>query len=230
MFKVLSPTFFALVVAWLTTLVLAAVNAATPFLASLGMTPGLNWGVLAVQAIVTIIFVTPLWRKVWARVPALRRWYPDLNGEWDVELESNFPRIDATLKAAKREAPAIDMREAPETDLPALGNAIMRARITQSWLSIEMVMWNPSGQGPIKESRTLAVDPYRSKDGRHGLNYIFEQENVSAVVSDDRTFLGAARIALDLHDREVLCGRMWTDRMWRRGMNTAANLRLTRRP
>jgi hypothetical protein len=160
----------------------------------------------------------------------LQRWYPDLSGEWDVEVLSNFPRIDATLKAAKGDAPAIDMRGAPDDELPALGRSMMRAKITQSWLSIDMVMWNPTGQGPIKESNTLAVDPFRSpKDGRHGLYYIFEQENASPVVSDDRSFLGAARIALDLHDRRALSGRMWSDRMWTRGMNTAADLCFTRR-
>jgi hypothetical protein len=105
----------------------------------------------------------------------------------------------------------------------------MRARISQSWTAINIVVWNPTSAGPIKESETLAVQPFRGKDARHGLAYIFEQENAPTVISDDRKFLGAARVIIDMDDLNLLCGRMWSDRMWQRGMNTAADIRMVRR-
>jgi hypothetical protein len=231
MFKMFPPTFFSVPVAWLTVLILIGLNAATPLLAGLGITPRLSWTVFIVQALVTAVFVTPLWRLIWRLVPALNRWvYPDLNGEWDVEGETNWDRIDTTLKAANGEAAPVDMRRADEAQLPPLGRTMMRARITQSWINMKVLLWNPVGQGPIKESRTLTVEPFRGEEGRHGLTYVFEQENAVTAVSDERTFMGAARVVRDRDDPNVLCGRMWTDRMWRRGMNTAADIRFTRRP
>jgi len=230
MFKVLDPKYFALAVAWAAVLILTGINAAKPFLQAYGIAPALSWTVFLVQGLVTILFVTRAWRWVWKRCPPLNRWvYPDLNGEWDVVGETNWDRIDAILKAANREIPRLNMRVADEHQLPPLGRTLMRARITQTWLKITMVLWNPTAQGPIKESRTLTVEPFRGEDGRHGLVYVFEQENSSPVVSDDRLFYGAARVVQDRDDPNVLCGRMWTDRMWRRGMNTAADIRLTRR-
>ena len=229
MFKMLHPTFFAVPVAWLTIGMLAILSVATPQLAGMGITPKTSWAVLGVQAVVAIIFLTPAWRLVWLICPPLNRWFfPDLNGEWDVEGQTNWPRIDATLKAANGEIANIDMRNGEESVLPLLGNTLMRARITQSWVNIKVTLWNPKGLGPIKESHTLSVQPFRGDEGRHGLVYVFEQENDTTVVSDDRKFLGAARIVLDRDDIKLLCGQMWTDRMWRRGMNTAAEIRFRR--
>ena len=230
MFKMLPPTFFVVPLAWLTILILSGFNAVTPFLQGLGIDPAMSWVVLVVQGSVTAIFVTPVWRYFWRWIPQLNKWvFPDLNGEWDVELQSNWSRIDEMLKAANREIPKFDMRHLPDDKLPPLSHELMRARISQSWTAINIVVWNPTGAGPIKESEALAVQPFRGKDGRHGLAYIFEQENTSDVVSDDRKFLGAARVIIDRDNPNHLCGRMWSDRMWRRGMNTAADIKLVQR-
>lgn len=230
MFKMFPPTFLIVPVAWLTLISLSIVNGVTPFLKSWGVTPATSWIVLLVQATVTLLIVTPAWRTIWRIVPKLNDWvYPDLNGEWDVELLSNYSRIDAVLKAANRAAPKLDMRLAPDEDLPPLQAGLMRARITQSWLDIDMLMWNPTGKGPIRESKTLIAEPFRGKGGRHGLTYVFEQENVQQEVSDDRQFRGAVWLVRNHADLNVLSGQMWSDRVWRRGMNTAAELRFVRR-
>lgn len=230
MFKMFHPTFFVVPVAWLTALVLTGLNGLTPILADFGLTPRLSWTIFIVQGIATLFFITPAWRLAWWLIPPLNRWiYPDLNGEWDVEGETNWDRIDVLLQAANRQIPKVDMRNAPESQLPALGRTLMRARISQSWVNIKMVLWNPAATTPIKESETLIAQPFRGEEGRHGLAYVFEQENTPTVVSDDRKFLGAARLVVDKDGPDVLCGRMWTDRMWRRGMNTAADIRLRRR-
>ena len=229
MFKLLHPTFFVVPVAWLTIAVLALIDAATPALSSLGVTPRLSWAVLAVQAFATLLFVTPVWRILWKIFPRLNRWFfPDLNGDWDVDVATNWPRIDATLKAANGDAPPINTRSAPEDQLPELGSLRMRARIKQTWGTISMHLWNPAGGGPIKESKTLSVQPFRGDEGCHGLAYVFEQENISNIVTDDRKFLGAVRIMLSRDDDAVLTGQMWSDRMWRRGMNTAGELVFSR--
>ncbi|OHT20061.1 hypothetical protein [Edaphosphingomonas haloaromaticamans] len=229
MFKMFPPTFLVVPVAWLTVLVLAGLDAITPALSGLGITPKVTWAILVVQLIITLAIVTPFWRVIWRWCPKLNEWiFPDLNGEWDVIGHTNWNRIDALLKAAKGDAALIDMRTGSEDALPPLGKFQMRARISQSWLDIEMELWNPQGAGPIQESTTLVVEPIRGKRGRHALAYIFEQVNQTDVVSDDAKFRGAVWVTRDRDDPNALCGRMWSDRMWRRGMNTAADLRFTR--
>lgn len=229
MFKMLDPKIFALVVAWLTMLIVTGLDQAVPLLETLGVTARLSWPVFIVQAFVTIIFVTPAWRFFWWLVPPLSRWiYPDLNGHWDVELHTSWPRIDALLKAANHETPALDMRLCNETSLPPLGKIELRAHIRQSWLSMKIEVWDPKDSGPIKESQTLVVEPMRGTHGRHGLAYIFEQENATDSVSDDSKFTGAARLMQNRDEPHILSGRMWNDRMWRRGMNTAADVRFTK--
>ena len=229
MFKMFPQKFLIAAVAWLTILLFMAADGLRPFVAGLGVTLRTSMVVAGVQLLFTLLLLNPVWRFFWRKFPKLNEWlYPDLNGEWDVEVTSNWPRIEATLKAANGEAPTINMR-GPEEALPPLGTYRMRARITQSWLKMKMVMWNPAGQGPIKESKTLLVEPFRGEGGRHGLAYVFEQENETDQVTDERKFRGAAWVERERDDPNVLCGRMWSDRMWRRGMNTAANLRFTRR-
>ncbi|MGH6712983.1 MAG: hypothetical protein ACREEK_29020 [Bradyrhizobium sp.] len=210
-------------------MVVLAVNASTVFLQGFGLTVTLSLTVALVQLLFTLVFVTPLWRTVWRWLPKLNDWvYPDLNGIWDVELKSNFSRIDALLKSAKGDEHSLDFRSAHESALPPLSVHKMHARITQSWAKIEMEFWNPDGTGPIKDSTTLMVEPFRRSGGRHGLAYIFDQSNETDVMSDESKFRGAGWIERDRDDENVFSGRMWTDRKWRFGMNTAGEVRFTR--
>jgi hypothetical protein len=195
-----------------------------------GLTIGIGLTVSVVQVLIALVLVSPLWRKFWKWWPQLNNWiYPDLNGEWDVELTSNWPRIDALLKTANGELPQLDFRQGNPSLLPAMGSYKMKAEITQSWSTFEIQLWNPGQIGPIKESRTLLVEPFRKNEGRrHGLAYIFEQRNDTEEIGDNDAFCGAAWIELDRNDPKVLCGKMWTNRMWERGMNTAAKLTFRR--
>jgi hypothetical protein len=230
MFKLCPTKILVVIVAWATLMVLLCVNALRPFLEGVGFTAGLSLTVAAVQLIFTLMFVTQFWRIIWRWFPKLNEWvYPDLNGDWDVELKSNFPRIDSLLNSAKGDAPPVDFRIGDESALPPLGIYKMRARIRQSWARIEMELWNPQSVGPIKKSTTLLVEPFRGAAGKHGLAYIFEQTNETDVVSDDSKFRGACWIERDRDNPNLFCGRMWNDRMWRRGMNTAAEIRFVRR-
>lgn len=229
MFKMLHPTFLVVPVAWLAIFLLMGLNAVTPSIRALGITPTNSWVVLIVQGVISLAFLTPLWRVVWKLLPQLNRWfYPDLSGEWDIELHSNFSRIEAVLDAAFDTSTTLDMRHCPADALPPLQLGRLRAKVTQSWVGMDMEVWSPDGTGPIEQSETIIVEPFRGRQGRHGLGYIFEQDNETDTPSDAACFRGAAWIVRDRKDPNVLHGRMWNDRMWRRGMNTAANVRLTR--
>ena len=92
MFKLCPTKILVAVVAWLTVMVLLGANALRPFLEAIGFTAGLSLTVAAVQLIFALVFITQFWRIIWRWLPKLNEWvYPDLNGDWDVELKSNFP-------------------------------------------------------------------------------------------------------------------------------------------
>lgn len=229
MFKMFPPTFLVVPIAWMTVLLLALLDLSTPALEGLGIAPKVSWCVLAVQLVMLLLIATPLWRCVWRIIPQLNDWvYPDLNGEWEVAVASNVTRIDAVFEAAKSQEEAFDFRLGPEAMLVPLGHFTLRARIRQSWLSIDVDLWDPTGAGPIEGSTTLIAEPVRGKNGRHALAYMFDQTNKTDVVSDAGGFRGAVWITRDRTDANILSGRMWSDRMWRRGLNTAADLRFVR--
>lgn len=195
----------------------------------LGVEPSFGKVIFCAQLFFALIFVTPAWRLIWRAIPQLNDWvFPDLNGEWDVEVCSNWPRIDRLLKSAAGEEAPIDMRLGDVSNLPPLMPNKMRARITQSWAHIHIYFWNPNGNTPIKDSDTFVVEPIRGTEkSRPSLSYLFKQQSETDEVSDDPVFFGAA--TLDIQPgHKLMEGKMWSNRMWRRGMNTAASLRYVR--
>lgn len=227
MFKLLKPTFLIVPIAWTTVWLLALLNGATAALKSFGLSPSTSWVIVFVQVIFTAPFVTQLWRCVWRPFSG---WYPDLNGVWDVEISSNWPRIDALARAASGVGSYFDVNTTPEGQLPALQVVNLEATITQNWSRIDLILCPLAGSaGPIKESKADFVEPFRRDDGTRGLAYVFEQENIGQGPHDDPRFRGAGWIVVDRKDSNVMTGRMWTDRRWRQGLNTAADLRFVRR-
>jgi hypothetical protein len=175
-----------------------------------------------------VFLLNPVWRFIWKFIPALNRWFPDLNGTWDVELRSNWTRQEQMLEAADHKTAAIDMRLCPETSLAALKPMHLRAEISQSWWQIEISLTNPAGNSPMKESLTFAVEAFAKKGLRSaGIAYFFKQANATANVSDDNEFYGAARLSYQ-HQTNTLEGIFWSARMWQRAINTAGTIRFTR--
>lgn len=183
----------------------------------------------AAWILLNAILWNPIWRFLWKTFPKLNEWvFPDLNGTWEVELCSNWPRQEQLLDAAASNQLQIDMRHCPDADLAKLTPIVLRAEITQTWWSFEMVMYNPAGNTPIDKSNTISVDPIRKKGLLPpGICYFYKQTNATDNVSDDAEFYGAARLSYDFTTRR-LTGLTWTARMWRRAMNTAGTITFTR--
>lgn len=184
--------------------------------------PGILW-------LFVNVVIANCWQFLWKLFPILNRWiFPDLNGTWCVTMDSNWSRQLQTLTAAAGQAPAFDMRACDEAELAPLNRAELKARITQTFWKIEMVMWSDDPKAPIAKSVIKSVDPFRSQGMEPaGLFYLFQQDNRSATLSDNNTFYGAARLEYD-GEHDQLVGTFWTQRMWLRAMNTAGEVRFLR--
>lgn len=184
--------------------------------------PALAWLTL------NLLLLNPAWRFFWKRISWLSRWFPDLNGVWEVEMRSNWSRHEQLLNAAAGAGEPLDMRTCPEDALASLRAIRLRAEISQTWWSIEMRMWNPARDTPIRESQTVHVEPF-SRQGLKpaGISYFYKQQNETANVADDTEFFGAARLLYDA-DTDRLDGLAWTARMWPRAMNTAGPITFRR--
>lgn len=189
-----------------------------------GSIPGIAWIVF------NALLFNPIWRWVWQKIPQLNRWFPDLNGEWDVELCSNWPRQLQLIEAAQSGSGGFDIRICPEDQLAPLPPIKLKAEISQTWWTFEMTMTNPSATTPIEGSDTIVVEPFAAKGLlTAGICYFYKQRNQTANVSDDTEFYGAARLTYD-YKTDKLSGLTWTARMWPRAMNTAGPITFTRAP
>ncbi len=186
--------------------------------------PSLAW------VVISLVLWKPVWRFFWKLVPPLNKWiFPDLNGEWDVELFSNWPRQVQLLEAAMSEDKKINMRQCDESHLAELTPIQLRARIHQTWWEFEIQLYNPNNNTPIDRSYTISVEPFRGTEFQPpGICYIYKQQNQTDNVSDDNEFFGAARLTYNFSNKR-LTGVAWTARMWRRAMNTAGPITFTRR-
>lgn len=182
-----------------------------------------------VWLVANCILLNLVWRFIWKRIPYLSKHiFPDLNGKWQVELLSNWPRQEQLLEAGNSKKIKLDMRTCAEDKLAPLKPIILEAEIYQSWWKIEMKLYNPEGNTPIDKSNTISVIPF-GRDGlvSAGINYIYKQANSTDNVSDDIEFYGAARLEYDA-EKDQLEGLVWTARMWKRAMNTASHSKFTR--
>lgn len=166
------------------------------------------------------------WRWAWQRLPKLNQWiYPDLNGTWRGTLSSNWPVIDRMAKAAKGELPAFDPFGAE--GLMDLQPVPMTLRIRAGWFKIHVRMETDTR---YSNSRTVSVAPIRGQDGDpHALSYVFENSTPNPVATDSANHRGAAWLSIRMDTAApTLEGVVWTERNWRKGLNTAGLLSVTR--
>jgi hypothetical protein len=181
-----------------------------------------------------VVFATPVWRFFWNSTGPIGRWlakkiYPDLNGTYDVILESNWPVVKRMLDASRKDAERFDPFNLDQPP-PDLQRVELQATIEQSWFDICMRMYPKTAGAVIKSSRTLVTVPLSgtsSKDKE--LVYLFEQDNEQRAPTDDERFCGAARLVIDPGIPGRLSGEYWNNRAWRRGVNAAGRLTLIKR-
>lgn len=207
----------------------------------------------AVGMLVAVLFAKRTWRMV-AALPLARGYFerivfPDLNGEWDVELQSNWLRIDAMAKAsASIEAPRYNPDHFDSVPLLVVKK---KAQIDQNWTSVSMTLSDAPLASPVLpdpvlpdgdpdagniapkklllRSETIAFDLLRDAKGRPQLAYVYKQENdpAAAVPSSDDEFLGAAFLSVDDSGLRMT-GKYFQHQQCKKGFNAAGFITLTR--
>jgi len=170
-----------------------------------------------------------VWVYVWRFLPKMNEWfYPDLTGEWDVEMDSNWSRHEQVMDAALSTTATFDIRRCDVSDLAPLLKVKLKAEIKHTFWTIHMRLWSDVPGAPIKESEILIVEPFKAEGLKKcGLRYIFRQTSVTASVTDVPSFLGAAELYFD-KKTDMLEGEFWSQRSWQRAMNTAGLIRMKR--
>jgi hypothetical protein len=190
--------------------------------------------------LIGIFFLKPVWRRVW-QYPIIGPWFsrnvfPDLNGEWDVEMFSNFPRIEAMKNAAKDASLArYDADKDYENVKLMPVKTFEKAVIDQNWGGVTMTLHpKPNSSDPgakAEDSVTIAFDLLRDGAGRPQIAYVFVQKNKlnNLASTDVPEFLGAAVLTVN-EGATQLQGTYFNARSLAKGFNTAGKLTLTKRP
>ena len=181
---------------------------------------------------VALFIVVPGWRLFW-KLPLLGPWlanriFSDLNGEWTVTLQSNWPVVNCLKIAAASEEITFD----PFVDeLPNLLEASFEVKIKQTWFRTD-VTFLPNEKTPLLSSETISVEFFKSENGKKSVAWVYKQTNKRdntqrLAVTDQPKFYGSAILDV-IEDATELQGQYWQNRFWDRGLNAAGIITLKR--
>ncbi len=177
-----------------------------------------------------ILITNPPWRIMW-RCPLgigaflSQKIYPDLNGTYDMILDSNY-----NLKQEQ-------LNNHPDRKEGEKGKKIeLLAEIKQSLFSFKIIV-TPKAEKydatrPMIRSVTVATKPFVDTEcDEKGLYYVYSQKNINHAETDDALFFGAGRVQIlerkdQKKDEMHLVGSYWTNRAYNRGLNAAGNIEL----
>jgi hypothetical protein len=152
------------------------------------------------------------------RLPWLWRLFPNIDGDYRVEVCSNWSAIKTGLAH-----PATDDHQGGIAVFNKMGVARIRVRLA----SVDMRLVRDG----CPCSETVMCSPRKDRKTRSTvLFYIFDSVPPDAKTLDQR-HLGAAQLRIPPERfPKILEGVYWTDRNWHKGLNTAGNIRLRRMP
>ena len=198
-----------------------AIAVATNFFGWLPSVPyasAVSISVIAVSAILFLIGETPFFPRI-CSLPCVWRLFPNIDGEYGIEISSNWSVIKARLDGREPEVSA-------EGDVPLLkkvGRARIVARLTRISMSLQM------DDGYLTSETATCSLQRQAGERQPVLFYIYDSHVAVPKDSDSDHHIGAARIVVPLSRRpKCLEGNYWTNRNWHQGKNTAGRIRLTR--
>jgi len=154
---------------------------------------------------------TPLFVLI-CRLPFVRSYLPPIDGEWDMELKSNWGIMQKWLG---------------QGDGASLITVPGKVKIKARLFSVKLEFASADG---YSESKTISVSVRPSdQTGLLELNYMFINYTQIPVATDTSTHTGAARVFVKESGGELYMeGTYFTDRMWTEGLNTAGLVTFTR--
>jgi hypothetical protein len=146
------------------------------------------------------------------KLPIVRTFFPPIDGEWRVNLQSNWGAIER-LRGNSDVADKVSKQ----------GTVKIFSRFFRVRMKFEV-------DDRYSKSSTVCVSVKR--DWQHGtieLNYIYENLTSNPKSSDSSRHNGAARVEVRDEDRVVsMEGVYFTDRNWNQGLNTAGYISFER--
>lgn len=184
-----------------------------------------------IATFLSLLFFRCVWRTLW-KLPILGEYlsnkiFPDLNGHWDVEIQSNWPTINAIrIAAANSDVERIDVQCFPEK-LPPNKISKFRGVLNQNWQKVTFI-FETNEETPLRNSRTISFELLKATNEQpKRVAWIFRQENDEVAATDEDNFLGAA--ILEVEGSDKLSGKYWNNRSWRKGLNAAGEIVMYRR-
>src|SRR4249919_1465911 len=173
--------------------------------------------------------------KPWAFVarPALLRLFgiPPMLGQWHGTIESNYSRLEALRDCARNpEGPRQDADSPDFVDThPLLGREASLQVVGSLW-RIKVILTTGPAADRHKGIRSESVvsRALRAEDGSIEVWYVYRAVNLHEPTGNDsERHLGAAILTFALTS---CTGVYWTERNWRKGMNTAGRMKFALKP
>jgi SMODS-associating 2TM, beta-strand rich effector domain len=139
-------------------------------------------------------------------------WFPDIDGEWHAELESNWELI------AQRAG----------LDTPRPTEEPTRARITII-SRLFLIKINLTTEYSCSSTSSVSVTR-NEEDGSFQLAYLYRNRTLKPLETDSSTHNGAGwlQVIQEPNGEVWMQGSYWTDRNWHKAMNTAGRITLRR--
>lgn len=155
--------------------------------------------------------------------------FPNITGEWEGYLESNFTVQEALREAAKSSEKQFNQFDPEQVENIPLQRIETRLSIKANILRIDVKI-KVISRNKISSSHSVVAKPISSVNGEpHRLLYIYESTRQNPEADDTQSHLGAAQLYIDKDDDTlVLTGTYWTERNWRRASNTAGAMTFKR--
>jgi hypothetical protein len=163
--------------------------------------------------LVTFAGQTPIFPFL-CRLPFIREWLPPIDGDWKVEIKSNWPIIQDRL--VRHENTQSDFVEAI---------AKIKARLFYVHIGLEST-------NDYSTSKTVFVHLSRDPEGGSiQIRYFYRNSTRIPSHSDSAEHDGAASLNL-MKDRKNLRleGVYWNNRNWTKGLNTAGTISMRKSP
>lgn len=174
----------------------------------------------------------PFFRFIWGLYSKISKdAFPDLSGEWEVELQSNYPVYLAIADAAQNKDRNFDVFSPGEVEKIKLKQMRGTGTIKVTFIEISIQTKFDDGVTPPSESHTLVASPIKKTNGtsQHQLTYVYVSKRRDTQADDVTEHHGAAWIDLTGDGENLtLEGNYWTKRNWRRAGNTAGRITFSR--